>query len=226
MNKLFAAALTLAILLAGCGKQQQQTQPNEPAVSDTSVRVEAAEESESEKKEAEDSTPPETAEKAPEEALPDADRILSDFHEAQEMWSWFRMSTMPLDMEHPAAEEGYYPVNYPGVTTMNELRELLFTRFSDELAVALLAPVDGFQHYKDIDGVLCAIDADRGADITVGAVDYVADIEGHKVLAVIHRQDFNEATGALELTGETESVEFPFEWTAGGARFTSFVDIF
>ena len=225
MKKVFAAALTLAMLLAGCGKQQQ-TQPPEPSVADTTLSVEATEESENEKKEADDSTPSETAENVSEEALPDEGKVLSDFREAQEMWSWFRMSTMPLDMEHPAAEEGYYPVNYPGVTTMNELRELLFTRFSDELAVALLAPVDGFQHYKDIDGVLCAIDADRGADITVGAVDYVADIEGHKVLAVIHRQDFNEATGALELTGETESVEFPFEWTAGGARFTSFVDIF
>ena len=225
MKKLFAAALTLAILLAGCGKRQQQTQPYEPTVSDTSVRVEEAEKSESEKKEAEDSVSSETAENTPEE-IPDENRVLSDFHEAQEMWSWFRMSTMPLDMERPAAEEGYYAVDYPGVTTMNELRELLFTRFSDELAVALLAPVDGFQHYKDIDGVLCAIDADRGADITVGSVDYSADIEGHRVIAVIHRQDFNEATGALELTGETESVEFPFEWTAGGARFTSFVDIF
>ena len=225
MKKLFAAALTLAILLVGCGKRQQQTQPYEPTVSDTSVRVEEAEKSESEKKEAEDSVSSETAENTPEE-IPDENRVLSDFHEAQEMWSWFRMSTMPLDMERPAAEEGYYAVDYPGVTTMNELRELLFTRFSDELAVALLAPVDGFQHYKDIDGVLCAVDADRGADITVGSVDYSADIEGHRVIAVIHRQDFNEATGALELTGETESVEFPFEWTAGGARFTSFVDIY
>ena len=142
------------------------------------------------------------------------------------MRNWFRMSTMPLDLEHPTAEEGYYPVKYPGVTTMNELRELLFTRFSDELAVALLAPVDGFRHYKEIDGVLCAIEADRGADITVGSVEYSVDVEAHKVVALIHRQDFNEATGALELTGETETVDFSFEWTDSGARFTSFVDIY
>lgn len=142
------------------------------------------------------------------------------------MWSWFDLTTMPLDPERPASEEGYYAVDYRDITTMAQLRTLLETRFSAEIVDELLTAESGFAHYKEIDGVLCAVQADRGSDITVASVDYAVELDGDhtagRVIATIHRQDFDEAKEEWYLTGETETVEFPFEMTENGARFTFF----
>lgn len=154
------------------------------------------------------------------------DRALGDYYEAEEMWSWFDLTTMPLDPERPASEEGYYAVDYRDITTMAQLRTLLETRFSAEIVDELLTAESGFAHYKEIDGVLCAVQADRGSDITVASVDYAVELDGDhtagRVIATIHRQDFDEAKEEWYLTDETETVEFPFEMTENGARFTSF----
>ena len=154
------------------------------------------------------------------------DRALGDYYEAEEMWSWFDLTTMPLDPERPASEEGYYAVDYRDITTMAQLRTLLETRFSAEIVDELLTAESGFAHYKEIDGVLCAVQADRGSDITVASVDYAVELDGDhtagRVIATIHRQDFDEAKEEWYLTGEPDTLEFPFEMAENGARFTFF----
>ena len=158
------------------------------------------------------------------------DRALGDYYEAEEMWSWFNLTTMPLDSERPAPEEGYYAVDYRDIATLTQLRALLETRFSAEIVDGLLTAESGFEHYKDIDGVLCAVQADRGSDITVASVDYAVELNGDhtagRVIATIYRQDFDEAKEEWYLTDEAETVEFPFEMAENGARFTSFESVY
>ena len=48
---------------------------------------------------------------------------------------------------------------------------------------------------------------------------------GGAINATIYRQDYNNKTGTMGLTGETDSLVFPFELTEEGARFASFTDI-
>lgn len=157
--------------------------------------------------------------------ITDEDRALGDFFEARTMWSWFDLTTMPLDPDRPAAEEGYFAVDWPGVTTMAELRALLLTRFDEGVAQELLSLGEG--HYKDVDGVLCATQADRGADIAFAGAAYAVELDatGGRVIATRTLQDWNGQTEAWEVTG-TDTVEFPFVRTDAGAVFTAFPDLY
>lgn len=160
------------------------------------------------------------------------DKALGDYYEAEEMWYWFE-GAMPLDeSDQRTLRGGGYDiiccrVDIPGVTTMDELRSRLSIRFSDELVTNWLM---SSELLWDFDGVLYAIPAGRGSDITVASVDYAVELSGDntagRVTATVHRQDFDEAKEEWDLTGETDTVEFPFEITETGARFTYFESIY
>lgn len=165
------------------------------------------------------------------------DRVMGDYYEAEEMWTWFD-GNMPLDDTDirtvPSAEADYdiqyYRAAVPDVTTLAELREKLLTRFSEaaadrrmEMAVNAEYPL-----LREFDGALYVLPAGRGDDLTIASVDYAVETGGGtngKIVVTVHRRDFDEETGELGLTGETDTVELPFVLTEDGARFTEFESI-
>ena len=159
--------------------------------------------------------------------------MLGDFFDAQELWSYFDMTTMPCNTEGtvlgPDGNE-WYLVTYRGLQTLDDLYRLLRTRFSDELIESQIRPLtEG--HYAEIEGRLCARLADRGADITRGEATYEVEFEegGGKVIATVEILD----PGAEPAPGqETDKygfpivdhirIEYPFLLTEGGTRFEAF----
>ena len=159
--------------------------------------------------------------------LPETVGLMGDYFEAARMWSWFSMTTMPLDQDAAPTADGYLPVKYRGVTTMAALRELLETRFAPELVDSMLDP--GEAHYKEIDGVLCALQADRGADITRGKATYEVELDGSsgQIVATVEELDwdaFTDSMTAPPVKGYA-TVTFPFVVTENGAQFTAFDSI-
>ncbi len=170
--------------------------------------------------------------------LSDEDHALGDFYEAQAMWSWFD-GNMPFDdadrREAPAPDGDYvmeyYRVELPGVTTLDELRGRLLTRFAENVADERLAEVTGAKIplLREFDGVLCVLPAGRGDNMMIDSVDYRAELDkdgsGGTVYATIQWRDFDDATEDWVLTGQSE-LAFPFVQTETGARFTEFHSIF
>jgi len=166
--------------------------------------------------------------------LPQETLILADFHEAQQIWDYFNMTTMPLDY-YDAVEQGDYTycrVDWRGISTMTELRALLETRFSDDITDKLLDPDD--IHYREIDGVLRATDAARGADISRGGAEYSVELNGNKgkVTAVVEEYDLDAEPEYDEQRGDYfwplaghVTIEFPFTLSDSGARFEHFESI-
>ena len=163
---------------------------------------------------------------------------LFDFAEADELWCYFDLTTMPLDSEDSVELDGntYYRVDYRGLETMDELRALLLTRFDAGIVDELLAPLDsGAAHYRDIDGALYGIQCDRGSDISRGDANYAvelnADGSGGRVIATVEELKdggpvYNEETGQYdEIVAGYSTIEFPFVLTESGARFTHFESI-
>lgn len=160
---------------------------------------------------------------------------LSDFAEADELWLYFDMTTMPLDTTDRVEvdEYTYYRVDYRDLRTMDDLRALLLTRFDATIVDELLAPLEnGVAHYRDIDGVLYGIQCDRGSDISRGdatyAVELSADGSGGKVIVTAEELEwnYNEETEQYdEIVTGYSTIDFPFVLTESGARFTHFESI-
>lgn len=164
--------------------------------------------------------------------------VLSDFREAQELWNAFNMTTLPLNMEKTAEADGmtYGLVEYRSVKTMADLHALLLTRFDGQLADRMLETPEGqMPHYRDLNGMLYGLQADRGSDISRGdatyAVEFAADGNGGKVIATVEELEqggpvFNEETGEYdEIVAGYSTIEFPFVLTPDGAQFTQFESI-
>ncbi len=157
--------------------------------------------------------------------LPAEARVIGDFHEAQELWSWLDSGAPVDDSDKQNAEIGgvtyeLYRLNSPGVNTISDLSDKL-SRYVDKAFVdAQLAKTDQF---RELDGKLYVYIAGRGDDLTIASVDYEAqmgaDGKGGKVIATIHRQDNDDATGAWKLTGAVDTHEFPFTLYDGHAVF-------
>ena len=160
-------------------------------------------------------------------------KVVGNFKEALGMWYWFNMTTLPKDTSKEYHAEGtdlsYYRVTVDGIQSIADLRARLERRFSDAIVKELLEPGDGVPVYREIDGVLCGLDAARGSDVTVGDVEYKVTLNSDggsgALTALIQRQEMDEKTGQWKRNGVTDSLEFPFELTEDGARFTSFADI-
>lgn len=157
--------------------------------------------------------------------VPQDEIVLADYYTTQTLWSWFYMTTAPLDTDGaPAAEEGfltYYRCAIGGVTTMDALRELLCEHVSGEVADEWLAeePV----RFAEYDGVLCSYQADRGSDLTIGGTDYKVTFngDGGELTQTVSRQDW-DADGNIYLTGETDEYVYPFTLVDGHAVFSAF----
>lgn len=86
---------------------------------------------------------------------------------AAQVYDWFDLTTMPLDETDSRLENGltYYRVaspDFPDITTVSALAEFAGAYFSPEIVEHLLSLSP--EHYRDFDGVLYAVPADRGAN--------------------------------------------------------------
>jgi len=169
-------------------------------------------------------------------ALPEETLVLGDFFEAQELWNYFDLTTMPCDTEGAFAGpdgEAYHLVTYRGLQTLDDLRALLERRFTDELIDGQLLPLaEG--HYAEIGGRLCARLGDRGTNITRGEAAYEVELEegGGKVIATVEVLDPDAAPAPGQEAGAHGfpvvgyvTIEYPFTRTENGARFSYFESI-
>ena len=176
-KRLLCAFVVSTMLLAGCGKDVSESVENTKAesiveeskevVSKKETSVEASAESD-----VEEETPVEINIEAHYPPVEDSaleDEILSDYEEAYQYWWWFS-GTAPMNSDYVKEEENcnYYAFDYPGITTMDEFKKFLKTRFTDEIIESKL---EG-DFFKEYDGRLYVLDAARGSDISRDHVDY------------------------------------------------------
>ncbi len=141
------------------------------------------------------------------------------------MWSWLD-SGGPSDysdvryVTRDDYEVGYYRFDYPGINTLSDLSDALSRYVDRDFVEQELADHELF---REFDGVLYVLGAGRGDDITIAYVEYEVQMdpggESGKVIATIHRQDFDDETSEWYLTGEKDVSEFPFTLRDGHALF-------
>lgn len=166
-----------------------------------------------------------TREDEQQEAQPDVELEIGEFADIYEMaleaYSWFDLSTMPIDSSDSKEADGmvYYKVKHGTIKTYADLEAHLRSLFAGDI-------VDGFWEqagdlYRDFNGVLYAIPADRGTDITKGehilSFDRVSD---EKVKYIIEVELLDEDD--LETVKGHETHEFYLELIDGEWIFTNF----
>lgn len=154
-------------------------------------------------------------------ALPEEAFLLADFFHARELWACFHTKTLPLDETGTVDADGMrcYRVNYPGVATMSDLRALLCTCLSGDVADAWLAAGP----YREVDGVLCcAAERVTGGGEMSGSEEYAVErSDGGGEVVVTRTQTCYDAADGTWHTDESEQ-RFPFVMQDGGAVFTAF----
>lgn len=155
---------------------------------------------------------------------PDDEIVLQAYHEAAEAYSWFDMTTLPVESDNGVIGPGYYPVSDERFPTLEALRGYLKSLFSDEIVDRLL-PIDG-EHYRDVDGRLCAIDTMRGSDENTGEIieTVIWPEDGSDSLCAVHVE--------VELIWEDENYpegkrtyDFPYQKVGDKWVFTYFKPI-
>lgn len=98
------------------------------------------------------------------------EQIEEAYGKAVEAYGWFDLTTMPLEDGTGMEYDGqfYQKVRHETIKTYAQLEAYLRTLFSDDIVGRLLNRGDGLERYRDIDGELYAIPADRGTDLTKG----------------------------------------------------------
>ena len=143
------------------------------------------------------------------------------YKKAVEAYGWFELTTMPTacDTDGDVREhEGqqYFRVVHENIKTLADLENYLRSLFSDDIVANLMFPEEGKKRYRDFDGILYAIPADRGTDISKGKETYeVVQESGNS--RIIFRV-------TVELLGELgyETHDFTCEKIDGRWIFSSF----
>lgn len=103
-------------------------------------------------------------------------QIIDTYKRAVEAYGWFYLTTMPTvcnSDEDIREYEGwqYYRVEHETIKTLADLENYLRSLFSDNIVTKLLSEGEG-KRYRDFDGILYAMPADRGTDINKGEETY------------------------------------------------------
>ena len=150
--------------------------------------------------------------------------IISDYRTTQILWSWFYMSMPPVfnEDEQITSDDGYQicRVNLGNINTLSDLKSFLCRHVSEEVADKWMTE----KRFYEIDGALYTTFGARGGDITIGKTEYKVELNGNSgtLIQTVYRQDYDEATDSLALTGETEDYIYPFELQDGHAVFSDF----
>ena len=155
-------------------------------------------------------------------AIPLTDEeIQAAYFRAEEAYGWFSLETLPCG-EKTQTIDGwlYYPVEYPGMENLADLRAYLRGLFSEELVDALLASGGAHPLYQDVDGALYVLPTSRERDESKGQADIQIKPYGQAGYSVIVEVDLL-ADGGSTVTG-VESYAFPYEFLEDRWVFTDF----
>ena len=155
--------------------------------------------------------------------VPQDEIILADYYTTKTLWSWFNMTTPPVDSGAPGITVDGLPlarVTLGDVNTLDELRALLCEHVSAELADEWLAT----GRFVESDGALYAAWADRGSDITIDTESYLVAWNGDagEIMQTITRREWNDAAGNFVPIPGTETYSYPFTTVNGHAVFSAF----
>ena len=145
-------------------------------------------------------------------AIPLTDEeIQAAYFRAEEAYGWFSLETLPCG-EKTQTIDGwlYYPVEYPGMENLADLRAYLRGLFSEELVDALLASGGAHPLYQDVDGALYVLPTSRERDESKGQADIQIKPYGQAGYSVIVEVDLL-ADGGSTVTG-VESHAFLYEF--------------
>ncbi len=149
--------------------------------------------------------------------------IVSDYYAAQTLWQWFNMSMPPVDSNaKKATVEGVerYKAALGNVKTLSDLRKLLCSYVSEEIADKWLST----GKFAESDGALYVSEGERGADITVGTMEFSVKLDGESgsLTQTVHRQNYDESKKQSVSTGKTDEYVYPFVLKNGHAVFSDF----
>ena len=149
------------------------------------------------------------------------EEIQAAYFRAEEAYGWFSLETLPCG-EKTQTIDGwlYYPVEYPGMENLADLRAYLRGLFSEELVDALLASGGAHPLYQDVDGALYVLPTSRERDESKGQADIQIKPYGQAGYSVIVEVDLL-ADGGSTVTG-VESYAFPYEFLEDRWVFTDF----
>ena len=155
--------------------------------------------------------------------VPQDEIIIADYYTTKTLWSWFNMTTPPVDSGAPGITVDGLPlarVTLGDVNTLDELRALLCEHVSAELADEWLAT----GRFVESDGALYAAWADRGSDITIDGASYLVAWNGDsgELIQTITRRAWNDAAGNFVPVPGTETYSYPFTTVNGHAVFSAF----
>lgn len=111
------------------------------------------------------------------------EEIQAAYFRAEEAYGWFSLETLPCG-EKTQTIDGwlYYPVEYPGMENLADLRAYLRGLFSEELVDALLASGGAHPLYQDVDGTLYVLPTSRERDESKGQADIQIKPYGRGIL--------------------------------------------
>ncbi len=158
---------------------------------------------------------------------PDEQAVLDAYAAAAEVYDWFDLHTLPTGIEAIQLDSNvYYPVEYDGITSMDDLETRVRACFFPELSDALLS--DG--SYREIGGKLCCAGGARGQNVylldkTLSARQVNAS---HWTVTITFWADFVDQP--IQADGQPHTVAtvgysqrtLDYEKTDEGWRFTSF----
>ena len=155
--------------------------------------------------------------------VPQDEIILADYYTTKTLWSWFNMTTPPVDSGAPGITVDGLDlarVTLRDVNTLDELRALLCEHVSAELADEWLAT----GRFVESDGALYAAWADRGSDITILNDELSATVIGSSGILTqrITRGDWSDDAQAFVPTDTVDTYEYPFTLVDGHAVFSAF----
>lgn len=156
--------------------------------------------------------------------VPQDEIILADYYTTKTLWSWFNMTTPPVDSGAPGITVDGLPlarVTLGDVNTLDELRALLCEHVSAELADEWLAT----GRFVESDGALYAAWADRGSDITIDTESYLVAWNGDagEIMQTITRREWNDETGDfVPVPGSETYYGYPFTTMNRHAVFSAF----
>jgi hypothetical protein len=163
----------------------------------------------------------------PEEQSPTVTEVEEAYQRATEAFYWFAVTTMPTEDFNSANSSTYMEadgmvyakVKHDTIKNHADLEKYLHSLFADDIVSGLLSRDGEIQRYRDFDGALYAILADRGTDI----------YKGEEILTVTQESaEQFVCTVEVELLGEDNTVigyethQYFYEQVDGQWVFTNF----
>ncbi len=156
-------------------------------------------------------------------AAPTDEEVKAAYDKALVVYNWFDHNTLPTDgtSKKEAGYMIYYNVNYPGIKTMGQLRQAMYTVFTPELSSMLLSTS---RAYREFDNVLYVAPASRGHNILAGNTTFtITRPSVDKINLQAKTEMYNNPLDKKVSSYRTK--DFLYVNTASGWRFATFSSI-